>query len=37
MTLEDSLNLNIKNPQLWLKDTFGKLDIFSQKQTNESK
>ena len=37
MTLDDTLNLNIKNPQLWLKDTFGKLDVFARRKDNESK
>ena len=37
MTLDDTLNLNIKNPQLWLKDTFGKLDTFAMRKDNESK
>ena len=37
MTLDDTLNLNIKNPQLWLKDTFGKLDTFARRQNDEGK
>ena len=29
MLLEDSINMNIKNPQLWLKDTFSTLNAFA--------
>jgi len=31
MLLEDSINMNIKNPQLWLKDTFSALNAFAIK------
>jgi len=29
MILEDTLNMNIKNPELWLKDSFGVLNSFA--------
>jgi len=29
MLLEDSINMNIKNPELWLKDTFSTLNAFA--------
>jgi|TARA_B100000073_G_C23677959_1_gene551335 DNA polymerase-1 len=29
MLLEDSINMNIKNPELWLKDTFSSLNAFA--------
>ena len=29
MLLEDSINMNIKNPELWLKDTFNSLNAFA--------
>ena len=29
MLLEDTINMNIKNPQLWLKDTFNVLNSFA--------
>ena len=31
MLLEDSINMNIKNPELWLKDTFSLLNSFALK------
>ena len=38
MLLEDSINMNIKNPQLWLKDTFSTLNAFAiREENNESK
>ena len=37
MIIEDSLNLNIKNPELWLKDTFGSLHTFAMRKDNEGK
>jgi DNA polymerase-1 len=38
MLLEDSINMNIKNPQLWLKDTFSTLNAFAiRKENNENK
>lgn len=32
MILEDTLNMNIKNPELWLKDSFGVLNSFAGKK-----
>ena len=38
MLLEDSINMNIKNPELWLKDTFSTLNAFAiRKENNENK
>ena len=34
MLLEDSINMNIKNPELWLKDTFSVLNAFALKGDN---
>ena len=34
MLLEDSINMNIKNPELWLKDTFSMLNTFALKGDN---
>ena len=34
MLLEDSINMNIKNPELWLKDTFSVLNTFALKGDN---
>ena len=34
MLLEDSINMNIKNPELWLKDTFSLLNTFALKGDN---
>jgi DNA polymerase-1 len=34
MLLEDSINMNIKNPELWLKDTFSVLNTFAIKGDN---
>ena len=34
MLLEDSINMNIKNPELWLKDTFSVLNSFAIKGDN---
>ena len=37
MLLEDSINMNIKNPELWLKDTFSTLNAFALRKDNEHK
>ena len=37
MLLEDSINMNIKNPELWLKDTFSLLNTFALKGDNNWK
>ena len=37
MLLEDSINMNIKNPELWLKDTFSVLNTFALKGDNNWK
>ena len=38
MLLEDAINMNIKNPELWLKDTFSTLNAFAiRKGDNEDK
>jgi len=34
MLLEDAINMNIKNPELWLKDTFSTLNAFAMKEEN---
>ena len=34
MLLEDSINMNIKNPELWLKDTFSSLNAFATSGDN---